>query len=219
MKDLQSAFDFSGDKFSDLPVLNEEDMRTLDLVRKIRESDDIEAQNELILNNMGLINSLAKRYVSQSVRIEDLVQEGIFGLIRAAKYKKFDPKRAKFITFAGSVIKRSMIESIYVDKLVFQPTRGRGIMNKVKKASRKLTSELGRSPSPGEVAEFMGISEKKVLKILSQEEMNFDSIEAPYQNEESKSLKYSIADDGDDPEEITSQRLEFEMGLPLLRGL
>ena len=123
------------------------------------------AKRKLIQANLRLVVSIAKRYIGQGVLFMDLVQEGSLGLIKAAE--KFDySKNFKFSTYATWWIKQTIIRAISNNSRTIRiPVHMADKIRKYKKIYTMLSFELGREPTDLEVAEKMGLTNKKLSAI------------------------------------------------------
>ncbi len=134
---------------------------------------DLSARNELIEKNMGLVGLYAK-----SLRAFDFMNEGIFGLDRAAK--TYDFRRGHFSAYAGDWIRITFQRALMKQRRIIRlPVPVHEEMNKLIKTTSALTGELGRVPSRGEIANAMNIPESRVgeLQSLSIEPESLDAIE------------------------------------------
>ena len=138
------------------------------LGKKIREGTPEEAElakAQLVQANLRLVVSIAKKYIGHGVSFMDIVQEGSFGLIRAAE--KFDYKRGyKFSTYATWWVRQTIIRCIAnTSRTIRIPVHMSDKMRQLKKAKTQLSLELGREPNILELSEKMNISPDKVMNI------------------------------------------------------
>lgn len=135
------------------------------IIKEGKKGESLKAKKQLVQANLRLVISIAKRYVGQGVLFLDLVQEGSIGLIKAAE--KFDyTKSFKFSTYATWWIKQTIIRAISnSSRSIRIPVHMNDKIRKYKKALLDLTFELNREPSEKELAERLGISEKRIRSI------------------------------------------------------
>lgn len=140
--------------------------RTHELFRRYKEEGDEDARQQLIVNHLNLVRFLAARFKNRGEPLEDLVQVGTIGLIKAID--RFDPSRGlEFTTYATPTI-LGEIKRHFRDKgwSVRVPRRLQELSSKVNQATDELTNELQRSPSVEEIAERIGVSVDEVLEAM-----------------------------------------------------
>lgn len=173
-----------------VPLLSAED--EIELAKRIMNNDE-EAKKRLTEANLRLVVSIAKRYVGRGMLFLDLIQEGNMGLIKAVE--KFDHSKGfKFSTYATWWIRQAITRAIADQARTIRiPVHMVETINKLIRVSRQLLQELGREPTPEEIAEEMDLSVEKVREIMkiAQEPV---SLETPIGEEDDSHLGDFIED-------------------------
>jgi RNA polymerase primary sigma factor len=177
----------------------------IELAQRAEKNDDA-AKHRLISANLRLVVSIAKKYVGRGMSLLDLIEEGNIGLMRAVE--KYDWRRGyKFSTYATWWIRQAITRAIADQARTIRiPVHMVETINRFNRTQRRLMQELGREPTPEEVAEVLGIDPSKAREIVkvSQEPT---SLATPVGDEDDSQLGDFIADEGLKPDEQATREL------------
>ena len=178
-------------EIGNVPLLTSE--QEVDLARRV-EAGDVSAKRELTEANLRLVVSIAKKYVGRGMPFLDLIQEGSMGLMKAVD--KFDyTKGYKFSTYATWWIRQAITRGIAdTGRTIRVPVHMVETINKTLRMTRQLLQELGREPTPEEVAERLGVPAARVREVLkiSRDPVSLDT---PIGEEDDSHLGDFIEDD------------------------
>ncbi len=165
------------------PLLTREQER--DLAQRIKKGEKA-ALDQLVRANLRFVVSIAKQYANQGLSLEDLINEGNLGLIKAAH--RFDEERGfKFISYAVWWIRQAMLQALAEhSRIVRLPLNRAGTLYRIGKVSRQLDQELGRSPNAEEIAARLKISTQEVqdTMVIANSHVSLDD---PYSSEKDDS--------------------------------
>ena len=180
----------------------------VELAKRI-ERGDIDAKERMITSNLRLVVSIAKKYQGQELSLLDLIQEGIFGLIRASE--KFDWRRGyKFSTYATFWIRQAIQRGLANKARTIRiPVHIGQRERKIARAERELSTKLGRDPTEEEVAAAAGITPEEVAEIRAAAR-TITSLDRPVGEGEETAFGELLPSDAPQPDEEVRLSLEQE---------
>lgn len=188
----------------------------VELAKRIQVGD-MEALEKLTKANLRFVVSVAKQYQNRGLSLQDLINEGNLGLLKAAK--RFDPSKGfKFISYAVWWIRQTIHQALAENsRLVRLPVNKINTMHKITQASSRLEQEFGREPTMGEVAEITKLTEDDV-KLSLQNYARTVSMDAPLGGEDDDGSLYDVTEDETavNPEnELLKESLKLEVSRTL----
>ncbi len=199
-----------------IPLLKPEE--EVDLARRIKQGDQ-EALHKLTRANLRFVVSVAKKYQGQGLTLADLINEGNYGLIKAAQ--RFDETRGfKFISYAVWWIRQAILQALAEQSRVVRlPLNRIGTISKIRKTSARLAQEHDRAPNIEELAKELDIDVEKVREAMQHTGRHL-SMDAPFNEDDDNSLLDVLPDDDDIPPDETlldeSLKIDIERALSLL---
>src|SRR5690242_12434856 len=156
---VQSPLETYLREINETPLLSADQEK--ELAYRIEEGDT-EARDQMVRANLRLVVNIARGYVGKGLSLQDLIEEGNLGLLRAVE--GFDPAvGTRFSTYASYWIKQSIKRALVnTAKPIRIPAYMVELLSKWRRASARLTEELGRTPTPEEIARVLGLAKKKL---------------------------------------------------------
>ena len=169
---------------SNVPMITPDE--EVELAQRIREGDEL-ALEKLVKANLRFVVSVAKQYQNRSLPLNDLINEGNLGLIKAAK--KFDETKGfKFISYAVWWIRQSIMQALAEQsRIVRLPMNKSGAINQIRRAYAELEQKFEREPTEEELADILEMKPNEVRNTLGAEVKQM-SMDAPFGEDESGSL-------------------------------
>ncbi|HYG38687.1 MAG TPA: RNA polymerase sigma factor RpoD/SigA [Cytophagales bacterium] len=203
------SFDRYLSEISRLPMVTAEE--EVQLAQKIKEGDEV-ALDKLISANLRFVVSVAKQYQNMGLKLDDLINEGNYGLVKAAQ--KFDEKRGfKFISYAVWWIRQSIIAAIAdQSRIVRLPLNKIADIKKINHASSILEQQFNRDPTEDELAEYLDLEASEIENIMSVSKWHI-SMDTPFSDNEESSL-IDVMEDKSSPnplEDLLIQSLSLEV--------
>jgi RNA polymerase primary sigma factor len=189
------------------------------LAKRIKAGDEAALQ-QLVRANLRFVVSVAKKYQGQGLTLSDLINEGNYGLIKAAQ--RFDETRGfKFISYAVWWIRQAILQALAEQSRVVRlPLNRIGVISKIRKASARLTQQLDRKPNVDELAAELDLPVQKIRDALMHTARHV-SMDAPFSEDDDNSLLDVLPDtDGHTPDETLvtdSLKIDIERALATLQ--
>jgi RNA polymerase primary sigma factor len=208
-RDEDRSLDLYLREIGETPLINAAE--EVELAKRIRKGEQ-KALEKLTKANLRFVVSVAKQYQNQGLSLADLINEGNIGLIKAAK--RFDETRGfKFISYAVWWIRQAILQALAEQsRIVRLPLNRVGTLHKIGKISSILQQDLGREPSPNEIAVELSLTEGEVSDTLKISNSHL-SLDAPFSASEDNSL-IDILEDEMQPspdESLLSESLRVEI--------
>jgi RNA polymerase primary sigma factor len=192
-----------------VPLLSPEE--EIDLAKKVKDGDEV-ALEQLTKANLRFVVSVAKQYQNQGLTLNDLINEGNIGLIKAAK--RFDVTRGfKFISYAVWWIRQSILQALAEQSRVVRlPLNKIGTLNKIGKVFSDLEQEFEREPSSDEIADMLDMSSFEVTNTMQMSGRHV-SMDEPIHDSENNTLMDLIENEQQEPpdQDLLTESLKIEI--------
>jgi RNA polymerase sigma-B factor len=190
-------------------------------IEGIRNHDRDSLRDHLVLVHAPLVEYCARGFMASGEPVEDLVQEGYIGLVKAVD--RYDPdKGIKFSTYACHLISGEIRHYLRdLGRLIHEPGWHSELRQRIVRTTEKLTTEFDRAPSPEEIAEALDIKADSVRDVLKNSQiLNVDSLEDKRrEDEDSSDWSEQISDDDTSHEEMVDHQMVLGAALPQLKDL
>jgi RNA polymerase primary sigma factor len=200
-----TSFDIYLKQINRIPLMSAEE--EAEVARRAQDGDE-SALDQLVQANLRFVVSVAKKYINQGVPIEDLVNEGNIGLIKAAR--RFDVDRGyKFISYAVWWIRQAILVALSQgSRIVRVPLNRASKLYKIGKASRELDQQLGRVPTAEEIAGHLQIPVVEVEETMriSNTHVSLD-MTMPEEGDDKSFVSYLQDEDATQPDEYAEQEM------------
>lgn len=160
--------------------------KEIELAQRIKEGDE-QAMQELVKANLRFVVSVAKQYQNRGLSLDDLIEEGNIGLIKAAQ--RFDETKGfKFISYAVWWIRQSILEALEENvRIVRLPMNQNNLLRSIYKVKHQFMQDFKRDPSDEEIAEILGLPTKKISMVLRLSKKPM-SVDCPFDEDDDNSL-------------------------------
>ncbi len=177
------------------------------------------ARENLINHNLRLVVSIAKKYMSRERELQDLIQDGNLGLIKACE--KFDPDHGhRFSTYATWWIRQSITRKLAEEgQIVRLPVRVVERLTQLRHAIIQLQTQRGEEPDVASLADHMNMKLQEVHKLLELHERHYVSLDAPISGDEDATLSNTIVSETSDPQSLFEVYAKKEMIREMINAL
>lgn len=200
------------------PLLTKEDEILLGTA--IRKEGDVQALNRLIRSNLRFVVSVAKQYQNSNVRLEDLINEGNLGLIKAAH--KFDPSKGfRFLSYAVWWIRQSILHALAEkSRTIKLPLSKVNNINRILSTSLMLEQQLEREPTYDEISNLLSVSYDEISESLEQfrRQVSFDAPIGPHKADEN-SLTYLETIANENSADPTANMMKDSLKIEITKAL
>lgn len=160
--------------------------KEIELAQRIKEGDE-QAMQEMVKANLRFVVSVAKQYQGRGLSLDDLIEEGNIGLIKAAQ--KFDETKGfKFISYAVWWIRQCILEALEENvRIVRLPMNQENLLRNINKVRNNYLQEQNREPSDDEISEVLGVPANKIGEVIRLSK-RYMSVDSPFEEGEDNSL-------------------------------